>query len=106
MRGRPIFRWLTIVLFFLTLWTGYANVLSDDTPVREMARTTMGQAAGCGADCKVESLRGERGMFGETIEYDVVAARAGKAGAVNGGHFAVVCRRQYISFGAWSCAAK
>ena len=96
MRGRQIFRWLTIVLFFLTLWTGYANVLTDDTEVRAMARTSMGQAAGCGADCKVESLRGERGMFGETIEYDVVKK----------GHVAVVCRRQYISFGAWTCTAK
>lgn len=105
-RGRQIFRWVTVLLFVLTAWTGYANVFTDDTDVRAMARTTMSQAAGCGEDCKVESLRGERGMFGETIEYDVAPARAGRAGALHGGHYAVVCRRQYISFGVWSCASK
>lgn len=96
MRGRQIFRGLTIVLFVLTAWTVYANVLSDDTEVRALALTALGRAAGCGEACKVESLRGERGMFGETIAYDVVRK----------GPFTVVCRREYLSAGSWSCAAK
>lgn len=99
--GRKVFRWVTIALFALTLWMGYANVLSDDTEVRALARAKMGEVAGCGADCKVENLRGERGMFGETIAYDVLPSRAGGA---RGGTHTIVCRRQYIAFGAWACA--
>jgi hypothetical protein len=94
-RGRQFFRWLTIALFVLTAWTAYANVFTDDSAVRAKARAAMGELAGCGDTCKVEQLRGERGMFGESIEYDVVLK----------GHVSVMCRREYVSFGDWRCVA-
>lgn len=92
--GRKVFRWFTIALFLLTLVMIAMNVLGDDTEVRALARAKVGEVAGCGADCKIENLRGERGMFGETITYDVVRK----------GTHTIVCRRQYIAVGPWACA--
>lgn len=96
MTARKIFRWFTIFVFVLTAWTLYANVVSDDTHVRELAKKTLGEAAGCGADCKIESLRGERGMVQERIEYDVARH----------GHWVVTCRRAQIAFGDHACVAQ
>ena len=39
MRRRQIFQWFTALLLVVCVWTAYANVLSDDTDVRAMART-------------------------------------------------------------------
>jgi hypothetical protein len=93
---RRVFQWLTIVLALLTGWMAFANVISDDADVRKLARDTVNQAAGCGEQCKLTSMRGDRGMIEERIEYDV----DGK------GHFAIVCRRAAIAFGAYACAVE
>jgi hypothetical protein len=93
-RRRQIFQLFTVVLLVVSIWTAYANVLSDDTDVRKQARTTVNAAAGCGDECKVESLRGERGMLEERIEYEILKH----------GHYVVVCRRAYIVVGDYACA--
>lgn len=93
MRRRRLFQWFTVVLFLVCAWTVYANVLSDDAVVREMARATVVQAVGCGDDCKLAGLRGDRGMLETRIEYDVVAH----------GHYVVVCRRAFIVAGDYTC---
>ncbi|GEM_PF-1747997 len=90
---RRVFQWFTVALLLLSMWTAYANVLSDDTEVREKARATLNAAAGCGDACKLENMRGDRGMFGTEIEYDLVKH----------GHYVVVCRRAFIVAGDWAC---
>ncbi len=88
-----MFQWFTAVLLVVCVWTAYANVLSDDTDVRAKARSVVNTAAGCGEDCKIEGLRGERGMITEEIEYDLH----------RGGHYVVACRRAFIAFGDYTC---
>ena len=85
-----------MLLLVVCVWTAYANVLTDDANVRVMARETVNQAAGCGEGCKLEGLRGERGMLEERIEYDVV----------HHGHYVVVCRRAFIVAGDYGCEVK
>jgi len=92
-RGRQLFQWFTVLLLILCVWTAYANVLSDDGAVSAMARATVNQAAGCGDDCKLEGLHGDRGMLEERIEYDLVKH----------GHYVVVCRRALIVAGDYAC---
>jgi hypothetical protein len=92
--GRKVFQWFTVVLLLASLWTAYANVLSDDTDVRAKARATVNAAAGCGDECKLERLRGDRGMLDETIAYDILKH----------GHYVVTCRRPYVAFGDHACA--
>jgi len=94
-RARRIFQWFTFFLFLLSGWVAYANVLSDDAEVRALARAALGEAAGCKDACKIESLRGDRGMVEERLEYDVVGR----------GHYTVVCRRTLIAFGPHTCHA-
>ena len=93
MRRRQLFQWFTVLLLLLCVWTAYANVFSDDTDVLAKARATVNQAAGCADACKLESLRGDRGMFEERIEYDVVKR----------GRYVVVCRRALIVAGEYGC---
>ncbi|MBX3208334.1 MAG: hypothetical protein KF764_25030 [Labilithrix sp.] len=90
---RKFFSSFSVLLVLLCVWTAYANVLSDDADVRAKARATVDQAAGCGDDCKLEGLRGDRGMLEERIEYDVVKH----------GRYVVVCRRALIVAGDHAC---
>jgi hypothetical protein len=90
---RRIFQWFTVVLLVVSVWTAYANVLSDDADVRAKARTAVNTAAGCGDACRMEGLRGERGMIEERIEYELVKY----------GHYVVVCRRAYVVAGDYAC---
>ena len=90
---RRVFQTFTIVLFFVTLWTAYANVFTDDTAVRAQARVVANTAAGCGDACKLTDMRGDRGMISEEIAYDIAGH----------GHFVVVCRRAYIIAGDYAC---
>lgn len=92
--SRRLFQWFTIVLFALCAWTAYANVLSDNSDVLTKARTMINQAAGCGDDCRLEGMHGDRGMLSTRIEYDVVKH----------GHFVVTCARPYVAFGDIACA--
>ncbi len=92
-RRRQAFQWFTILVLVLCVWTAYANVLSDDADIRAKARDTVNLAAGCGDDCKVESLRGDRGMLEERIEYELVKR----------GRYVVVCRRAFIVAGDHAC---
>jgi hypothetical protein len=82
-----------VLLLVVSAWTAYANVLSDDSDVRAKARSTVGRAAACAGECKLEGLRGDRGMLEERIEYDVVKH----------GHYVVVCRRAFIIAGDYAC---
>jgi hypothetical protein len=91
--NRKILQWLTLALLAVSMWTVYANVLSDDAEVRVKARTAVNTAAGCGDACRLENLRGERGMLEERIEYDLVKQ----------GHYVVVCRRAFIVAGDYRC---
>jgi len=87
---------LRITLFILcalSIWTTYANVLSDDTAVRALADSVANKAAGCGDACKATTIRGGRGMLSTTIDYDMAGH----------GHVSVVCRRPYIAFGDVAC---
>lgn len=93
MTRRSAFQWFTVVLLLVSFWTVYANVLSDDTDVRAKAKETVNEAAGCGKDCKHESLRGDRGMIEERIEYDILKH----------GHWVVVCRRAFVIAGEHTC---
>lgn len=93
MRRRQLFQVFTVLLLVVCVWTAYANVFSDDTDVRAKARATVNQAAGCGDECKLEGLRGDRGMLEERIEYDVLKR----------GHYVVVCRRAFIVAGDYGC---
>ncbi len=90
---RRIFQWLTSGPRSCRVWTAYANVFSDDADVRAKARATVNKAAGCGDDCKLEGLRGERGMLEERIEYEVLKH----------GHYVVICRRAFIVAGDYAC---
>jgi hypothetical protein len=90
---RRVFQWFLLFLSVITAWAVFANILSDDAAVRTQARAAVNEAAGCGADCKLEGLRGDRGMFEERIEYDVAKH----------GHYVVVCRRAFIAFGDYHC---
>jgi hypothetical protein len=76
------------------MWTAYANVLSDDTAVRETALAVATQAAGCTGNCTLNGLRGERNMLGLVMEYDFTNHR----------HVTVTCRRRpFIIAGAYEC---
>ena len=92
---RKVFQWFTVALLLVSIWTVYANVLSDDAPVRAKARATAETATKCDA-CKLEGMRGDRGMLDETIEYDFV----GKPPVV------VACRRAFIVAGDYACEVK
>lgn len=90
-RFRGVFRVFTIVLFLVTAWAVYANVMSDIEPgTDEQAR----EAAACKEPCRVRSVAIDRGMLGTTFSY-----------AVDGEDLrVVVCRRAMIVAGEWTCA--
>jgi hypothetical protein len=92
---RRVFQYFTVVLLLVCIWTAYANVISDDTEVRAKARATVNAFAGCPDNeaCPMQSMKGERGMITESIEYDLVKH----------GHFVVVCRRAYVIAGDYAC---
>ena len=90
------FRVFTILLLGVTIWTAYANVFSDDTELRARAGDLVRKTAGCGDKCKVAGIRGSRGMFEQSTEYDIDAV----------GGFLVTCRRAYVIVGDYACEAK
>ncbi|MBX3190539.1 MAG: hypothetical protein KF819_26295 [Labilithrix sp.] len=91
---RLVFRYFTITLLLVSAWTAYANVFSDDAEVRAKAEAQARAQAGCGEQCKPTSLKIDRGMFEERVEYDFDRK----------GHVVVVCRRQSLIFGDYTCA--
>jgi hypothetical protein len=93
--ARRALRASTIVLFALTGWTAYANVLSDDTEVRTRAEAAARAHAGCGESCKLANVRGERGMLAVKIAYELHPT----------GSVVVECRRPYVAFGEYACEA-
>jgi hypothetical protein len=97
-KGRfgSLFRVVTIVLVMVSLWTAYANVFSDDTELRARAGELARKQAGCGDKCKVTAMRGSRGMFEESIEYDMDSV----------GGWVVTCRRAHVIAGDYACDAK
>lgn len=84
---------LTLVLCIITAVMAYMNVLSDDQEVRELAKKTATDAAGCGGACRMSNMRGDRGMIHETIEYDFDPQ----------GHYVIRCRRAFIALGDYAC---
>ena len=89
------FRLFTMLLFVVCAWTAYENVFSDDTAVRAKAGELARKEAGCGDKCKQTSMRGDRGMIEESIEYEM-----DKVGTI-----VVTCRRANIVFGDYACEA-
>ena len=89
------FRIFTILLLIVSGWTAYANVFSDDTDVRAKAGELARKEAGCGDKCKQTSMRGNRGMIEESIEYEM-----DKVGTI-----LVTSRRANIVFGDYACEA-
>lgn len=84
---------LTTVLLIITAVMAYENVISDDKEVRDLAKKTATEAAGCGGGCRMSGFRGDRGMIHETIEYDFDPQ----------GHYVISCRRAYVAIGDYSC---
>ena len=89
------FRVFTVLLLLVAIWTAYANVFSDDTDVRARAGELVRKTAGCGDKCRQTGMRGSRGMFEESIEYDIDGV----------GGFLVTCRRAFIIGGDYACVA-
>ena len=96
-KGRfgSLLRVLTIVLLIVSAWTAYANVFSDDTDERAKAGELARKEAGCGDKCRQTSMRGNRGMIEESIDYDM-----DKVGTIT-----VTCRRANIVVGDYACEA-
>lgn len=94
--ARSLLRGFATFVFFLSLWTAYTNVFSDDTAVRAHAGDLARQFAGCGDKCKVTGMHGDRGMIEERIAYDI----DGK------GQVVVTCRRQHVVIGDYECKAE
>lgn len=92
---RRIFRFSTVILFVVCVWTIYSNVLSDDTAVRAQAREAAQTAAGCGDKCSLVGMEGERGMLSEVITITIQAK----------GQYVVTCRRSAIIAGDYACVA-
>ena len=91
---RRVFQGFTVVLAILCGIAVYFNIVTDDLEVRKLARSTVNQAAGCGDNCKLSGLRGDRGMLSETLEYDVQ----------DHGHWLITCRRAFVVIGDYACA--
>jgi hypothetical protein len=88
-------RYFTIVLFLVCVWTIFANVLGDDTEVRARAEQTARAKAGCGDKCKVTGIHGSRGMIDFTATYDIDAF----------GQIVATCRRSFVVAGDYACTA-
>jgi hypothetical protein len=86
---------LTFVVFVVTAWMAYANVFGDMNEFIPKAHAAGQARAGCGK-CDPSSARIERGMISQTVAYEFSRA----------GHIEVVCRRQAIVFGEYSCSAE
>jgi len=88
--------WVFVIAFLaLTAVTAYRNVFADDAAVRAKAEALARDRAGCGASCALTRTEGSRGVLTETLEYTFVHA----------GVITVTCRRPYIAFGDYACAA-
>ena len=83
-----------IALLVLAALTAYRNVFADDSAVRAQAEKLARDTAGCGAGCAISRIDGSRGMLSETLTFTL------KTGTIE-----VTCRRAYIAFGDYACAA-
>ncbi len=92
---RKALRVVLFVLMLLTAWMSWANVLSDDPPLREKAQQVARAFAGCGDKCRLLDIHGDRGMITTEVGYTF-----DKFGQV-----VVTCRRPYIAFGEHVCTA-
>ena len=89
--------WVVVVGFLvLVAITAYRNVFADDAAVRAQAEKQARHKAGCGASRTVTRIEGSRGVLTETLIYTF-----GSRGAVT-----MKCRRAYIAFGDYACAAQ
>ena len=86
---------LVLVLFALSGVAAFRNVYADDAAVRAQAEKLAREKAACGATCALTRTEGSRGVITETLDYTFV-----HAGAVT-----VTCRRAFIAFGDYECAA-
>jgi hypothetical protein len=82
-----------IVFAVLAAWTAYANVFSDDGPVRARAEALAREQAGCGDGCRIGRIDGSRGVIHERIVYTFADGRV----------VIVTCRRPYLAFGEHVC---
>ena len=86
---------LVIALLALAGFATYRNVFGDDSAVRARAEKLARDTAGCGSSCKLSRIDGSRGILTETLTYTLEP----------GGAITVKCRRAYIAFGDYACAA-
>lgn len=89
------FRGFTVLLCVVTAWTVYANVVSENEPVKRQAEERARAFAGCGASCKIVGMHGDRGMLATEIIYTIDRV----------GQVVVTCRRAYVAFGDHACVA-
>jgi hypothetical protein len=88
--------WVVVIaLLVLSGVAAFRNVFSDDAAVRAQAEKLAREKAGCGASCALTRTEGSRGVLSETLDYTFV-----HAGAIS-----VTCRRAYVAFGDYECAA-
>jgi hypothetical protein len=88
--------WAIVIAFLvLVAVTTYRNVFADDAAVRAQAEKLGRETIGCGSACSVTRLEGNRGLLSETLTYTFQP----------GGTIVVTCRRAYIAFGDYACAA-
>jgi len=78
------------------LLTVYRNILSDDLAVRSLAENTARAKAGCGEGCVLLRMEGSRGAFSETLDFDFKGRPP----------VTVACKRPYVAFGDYACAAQ
>jgi len=84
------------VFVLLALVTVYRNVLADDLAVRSLAETTARARAGCGEQCVLLHMEGSRGAFKEALDFQFKGREI----------VSVTCKRPYIAFGDYACAAQ
>jgi hypothetical protein len=85
---------LVVALLVLVALTTYRNVFADDRAVRAQAEKVARDRAGCGSKCAISRIDGSRGILSETLTYTLQT-----------GPIIVTCRRAYIAFGSYACAA-
>jgi hypothetical protein len=91
--ARRSFAALTFVVFVVTAWMAYANVLSDKSEFIARAGELARERAAC--KCNPSAIRVERGMTEQVIEYDFPRV----------GQIVIVCKRAAIVFGEYACTA-
>jgi hypothetical protein len=90
-----VFGVLGAAVLFLVAWMVYVNVMSNDATVLEQAEVVARKKVGC-ADCIRSKVEGTSRVIDKKYAFTFSTA----------GSVTVVCRRKYIAFGDFACAAQ